>query len=91
MQHPVFLVAWQSVLDTTLYDKVSQCLGAGQWFSAGALVSSINSVIPVQSKPLWDPFFFLAWNRQVSFVGTLFKFWLILQDSSLFRVWLTAR
>jgi hypothetical protein len=36
-----FLV-WQGVFDTTLCDKVCQCLAAGQWFSPGTLVSSSN-------------------------------------------------
>ena len=30
------------VLDTTLCDKVCQCLVAGRWFSPGSLVSSTN-------------------------------------------------
>jgi hypothetical protein len=34
--------SWRSVLDTTLCDKVCQWLVAGQWFSPGTLVSSIN-------------------------------------------------
>jgi hypothetical protein len=29
--------------DTTLYDKVCQWLGTGQWFSPGTLVSSTNN------------------------------------------------
>jgi hypothetical protein len=33
---------WQSVLDTTLCDKVCQWLTAGRWFSPWTLVSSIN-------------------------------------------------
>ena len=32
----------RGVLDTTLCDKVCQWLAAGQWFSPGTLVSSIN-------------------------------------------------
>ena len=34
--------SWQGVLDTTLCDKVCQCLATGQWFSHGTPVSSTN-------------------------------------------------
>ena len=34
--------SWGGVLDTTLCNKVCQWLAAGQWFSPGTLVSSIN-------------------------------------------------
>ena len=34
--------SWQGVLDITLCDNVCQRLVAGQWFSSGTPVSSIN-------------------------------------------------
>ena len=34
--------SWQGVLDTTLCDKVCQCLETGPWFSLGTSVSSTN-------------------------------------------------
>ena len=34
--------SWWGVLDTTICDKVCQCLATGRWFSMGTLVSSIN-------------------------------------------------
>jgi hypothetical protein len=29
--------SWRDVLDTTVCDKVYQCLAAGQWFSSGTI------------------------------------------------------
>jgi len=34
--------SWQGVLETTLCDKVCQCLAASQWFSPGTQVSSTS-------------------------------------------------
>jgi hypothetical protein len=34
--------SWRGVLDTTLCDKVCQCLETGPWFSLGTSVSSTN-------------------------------------------------
>jgi hypothetical protein len=34
--------SWQGVLDTTLCDKVCQCLATGQWFSLGTPLSFSN-------------------------------------------------
>jgi hypothetical protein len=36
------VVTWQSVLDTTLCDKVCQWLATGRWFSSDTPVSSTN-------------------------------------------------
>ena len=36
------IISWRGVLDTTLYDKVCQCLTIGQQFSPGTLVFSTN-------------------------------------------------
>jgi hypothetical protein len=35
-------LSWWGVLDTTLCDKVCQCVATGRWFSPGTPVSSIN-------------------------------------------------
>ena len=34
--------SWQGVLDTTLCDKICQCLATGRWFSLCTPVSSTN-------------------------------------------------
>jgi len=36
--------SWRGVRDTTLCDKVCQCLVAGQWFSVGTPVSFSNTI-----------------------------------------------
>ena len=36
--------SWGGVLNTTLCDKVCQCLVTGRWFSPGSLVSSTDKI-----------------------------------------------
>ena len=76
----------RGVLDTTLCDKVCQWLEAGQWFSPGTLVSSINKT---RRQDITEILFKVALNTKIRlslwWIFTFLLFYLIITDMYCYR------
>ena len=87
--------SWQSVFDTTLYDKVCHSLTTGRWFSSGTPVSFSNKTNRHDITDINPPthsnkvtkcynFFFTLYN--INCIADIFDIYWTLQNSRIFEL-----